>query len=93
MKKNPYDFSDLKFKLNIENILNSGKNIQFNNRAMYVANDFLKDKIRKNVFLIGTAWIFLYKNNTKTVGCLKIITQFVLTDSLHSSQWPICKVV
>lgn len=62
-----YDYSDLKFKLNIEKIFNSTKNTRhiFNsnfNRQMHVApnTESLKSKIKKNVLTIGIAWIFLF---------------------------------
>jgi hypothetical protein len=59
--KKAYDFSDLKYKLNLENILNNskGKQLSLNNTRMFLANDDLKFKIQKNLFVIGTAWIFL----------------------------------
>jgi hypothetical protein len=61
MKNKADDFSDLKFKLNIENILNNtkGKYIYFNDKKMFFANQDLLDKIQKNIYLIGLAWIFL----------------------------------
>ena len=62
--RSQYDHSDLKFKLNIEHILNKNTrrifNISYN--KMLVSNDTytLKSKIKKNLFVIGLAWIFLF---------------------------------
>lgn len=64
-KSSHYDqHFDFKFKLNIENILNKNTrrifNITYN--KMLVSNDTytLKSKIKKNLFVIGLAWIFLF---------------------------------
>ncbi len=51
-----YDYSDLKLKLNIENILNK------NTSRIHMTPDTLslKSKVKKNVLTIGIAWIFLF---------------------------------
>lgn len=66
--KMSYDYSDLKHKLNIENIISNHKynkirgvyNIIFNKMEINYNPAVLKDKIKKNVFIIGLAWIFLF---------------------------------
>ncbi len=56
-KKMSYDFSDLKKKLNIENILNANKYFRIGMASNTLS---LKTKIKKNVLTIGVAWVLLF---------------------------------